>query len=208
MRCAFSICMRTANSELAVRRDCVGEGGNGLGGRCASAETLVSVPASVESAADPDRSLCSRRLVGLIREHVSPDDVAEAARRHAVDGGIACRALTQVPVSLDEHRACRLWFARFGEDAERAFIRPCEQIHGDLIASDCAPGTIAPTYELLENPRGFELQPAFWHFAGSADYNDDGRPDLVWHATAADAGADLGQVELWLSRSDGRASAG
>ncbi|MFO7179880.1 MAG: trypsin-like serine protease [Pseudomonadota bacterium] len=82
-------------------------------------------------------------------------------------------------------------------------VRPCEDIADARIRENCPAGQTGFTYEMSRNAFALEPQPAYWQLVGSADYDADGRPDLVWHATGEDAGAELGQVELWLSRANG-----
>jgi hypothetical protein len=82
--------------------------------------------------------------------------------------------------------------------------RTCDEIADPLILVSCLAlgGGSVLTYELSHAAAAF-TRPVHWRLSGTADYNIDGQPDLVWHARHNPPTEEAGHVQLWLSKADG-----
>lgn len=83
--------------------------------------------------------------------------------------------------------------------------RFCDELEDPDMLAQCEQDGLVITYEMHGNLFGVGSQSTDWKLGGTADYNHDGIPDLLWHMSDPDGPRPLlGHVQIWMSStSDG-----
>lgn len=114
-----------------------------------------------------------------------------------------------MPATGPEQRSADLVWQEVGGSATvilpmAVTYQMCGDFEDELIAPTCSsPEDFVLTYGPTRIAQTLS-RPSYWRYSGAADYDNDGRLDLVWHARGEDAPAEeSGTVELWMARADG-----
>jgi hypothetical protein len=114
----------------------------------------------------------------------------------------------EIPATGPEQAAADLLWQRVaGSDTHLLSMtlehRACDELEDALLLAACvdAGGNDILTYEMSRAGADF-VKPPEWRLSGTADYNHDAQPDLVWHAREL-APTRANEVEIWLSRPSG-----